>query len=301
MYDVSKIPTNCRSVRDELYAMQLKVLWRWAVIELTATSTTPHLDAELLIADALGLTRAQLYGQPEARYLSADQQRSIQNKVKRRKNGEPMAYLRGEQEFWSLTLKVDERVLIPRPETELLVELLLTHCPPQKNIKLAELGTGSGAIALALASERPNWKIVASDFSAEALQLANDNLQRHGLLNVELRHGDWCQAFSAHEYFDVVVSNPPYLAENDPHLSSESSLAFEPKTALIAGKNGLEDLEKIIQQARAYLLKSGQLFLEHGCEQAPRVTQLFTKYGYQTIQSYADLAGHLRVTSGKWH
>ncbi len=301
MYDVSKIPTNCRSVRDELYAMQLNFLWRWAIVELTATSTTPHLDAELLIADALGLTRAQLYSQPEAQCLSADQQRSIQDIVKRRKNGEPMAYLRGEQEFWSLTLKVDERVLIPRPETELLVELLLKHCPSQKNIKLAELGTGSGAIALALASERPNWKIVASDFSVEALQLASENLQRHGLSNVELRHGDWFQVFGTYEYFDVIVSNPPYLGWGDPHLSSELSLAFEPKTALIAGKNGLEDLEKIIQQARAYLPQSGQLFLEHGSEQASMVTQLFKKYGYQAIQSYADLAGHLRVTSGKWH
>lgn len=301
MYDVSKIPINCRSVRDELYAMQLNVLWRWAVVELTTTSTTPHLDAELLIADTLGLTRAQLYSQSETRCLSVNQQRSIQDRVKRRKNGEPMAYLRGEQEFWSLMLKVDKRVLIPRPETELLVELLLRYCSPQKNIKLAELGTGSGAIALALASERPNWKIVASDFSAEALQVASENLQRQGLPNVELRHGDWCQVFNTHEYFDVIVSNPPYLAGNDPHLCSESSLAFEPKTALIAGKNGLEDLEKIIQQARTYLFKSGQLFLEHGSEQASLVTQLFTKYGYQTIQSYADLAGHLRVTSGKWH
>lgn len=301
MCDVSKIPTNCRSARDELYVVHLKVLWRWAVDELTATSTTPHLDAELLIADALGLTRAQLYSQPETRSLSVDQQRSIQNIVKRRKNGEPMAYLRGEQEFWSLRLKVDARVLIPRPETELLVELLLTHYASQKKMKLAELGTGSGAIALALASERPNWQIVASDLSTAALQLARDNLQRLSLSNVELRQGDWCQGLHAHEYFDVIVSNPPYLARNDPHLASELSLAFEPKTALIAGENGLEDLEKIIQQARTHLLQCGQLFLEHGSEQGPAVTQLFSKYGYQAIESYVDLAGHRRVTSGKWH
>lgn len=278
----------------------LQSLWRWAVKELITTSTTPDLDVELLLANCLRLTRAALYSQPKSVMLSLSQQQFIKALVKRRKAGEPIAYLLGQQEFWSLLLEVNPTVLIPRPETELLVERVLASASNEER-KVADLGTGSGAIALALATERSSWQLVATDYSSTALQLAERNKQRYDIRNVELRQGDWCAAFGMNERFDIIISNPPYLADNDPHLRSELSLAFEPKTALIAKENGLQHLETIICQSRCYLMPGGTLFLEHGYEQATFVHQFFLKYGYHTLQPYKDLAGHGRVMSGKWH
>lgn len=280
--------------------MRLQDLWRWSVKELIATTTTPYLDAELLLATQLGLTRAQLYMQSPSTPLSLAQVQLIKASIKRRKAGEPIAYLLGQQEFWSLLLEVSPAVLIPRPETELLVQLLLENMINEER-KIADLGTGSGAIALALAIERPAWQLIATDTSPDALQLAERNRQRHQCENVELRQGDWCDALREGECFDAIVSNPPYLSDNDPHLQVELSLAFEPKTALIADENGLKHLEAIIRGSRYYLLSGGVLFLEHGYQQAALVSQFFLKYGYHTPQQYEDLAGQLRVTSGKWH
>ena len=280
--------------------MLLQALWRWAVKELIPSSTTPYLDVELLLAICLGLTRTQLYTQSPSTELSFSQQTVFKELLRRRKRGEPVAYLIGEQEFWSLSLEVNPSVLIPRPETELLVQLLLekyTHKPR----KIADLGTGSGAIALALATERPDWQLLATDYYRDALQLAERNRRRHDIQNVEWRQGDWCDAFEVGEQFDVIVSNPPYLSKRDPHLRSELGLTFEPKTALIAEKNGLKHLETIIRQSCQYLLPGGQLFLEHGCDQAEFVRQFFLKYGYHSPQQHKDLAGHQRVSSGKWH
>ncbi|MES2142474.1 MAG: peptide chain release factor N(5)-glutamine methyltransferase [Pseudomonadota bacterium] len=280
--------------------MLLQSLWRWAVKQLVPVSTTPNLDAELLLATYLGLTRAQLYSQPRSATLSAQQQQFIQALVERRKAGEPIAYLLGQQEFWSLLLEVNPSVLIPRPETELLVEQVLANTSNEER-RVADLGTGSGAIALALATERPAWQLVATDYSNDALQLAERNRQRYNIKNIELRQGDWCNAFYRGECFDVIVSNPPYLASSDPHFQSELSLSFEPKSALIAGENGLQHLETIIRQSRCYLVAGGVLFLEHGYEQAALVKQFFLNYGYHTLLQHKDLAGHKRVTSGKWH
>jgi release factor glutamine methyltransferase len=280
--------------------MLLQALWRWSVKELIPSSTTPYLDVELLLATCLGLTRAQLYSQPATSELSFSQQSVFKELLRRRKQGEPVAYLIGEQEFWSLPLEVNPAVLIPRPETELLVQLLLenyTHQPRQ----IADLGTGSGAIALALAVERPTWQILATDYEHDALQLAERNRQRHNISNVKWRRGDWCAAFCMGEYFDAIVSNPPYLSDRDPHFQSELGLTFEPKRALIAEENGLKHLETIIQQSCHYLLPGGQLFLEHGYDQAEFVQQFFLKYGYHGLQQHKDLAGHQRVSSGIWH
>jgi len=278
----------------------LLFLWRWAVNALIPSSSTPHLDAELLLAAHLGMTRAQLYGQTPCFVFSSAQQHAIQVAVERRQRGEPIAYLLGEQEFWSLTFTVNASVLIPRPETELLVQLLLekyTH----ETIKVADLGTGSGAIAVALASERPAWQLIATDYCQDALQLAEQNRHRYRLQNLEWRQGDWCHAFRRRECFDVIVSNPPYLSPHDPHLHSELGLRFEPKIALISEENGLNHLVTIIRQARHHLREGGGLFLEHGHEQAAFVCHAFFKFGYHSLQQHKDLSGHLRVTSGKWH
>lgn len=280
--------------------MLLRELWCWAVQELLSVSVTPNLDAELLLAMGLDMTRTQLYSCSLTTSLPLPQQHSVEALIARRKKGEPIAYLRGFQEFWSLSFMVSPAVLIPRPETELLVQQVLDKYANEAR-KIADLGTGSGAIALALATERPAWQLIATDFSVAALQLAERNKNHHRLHNVELRCGDWCNVLFADEYVDAIVSNPPYLADYDPYLQSELGLAFEPKTALIAGENGLQHLETIIRQARNYLLPGGNLFLEHGYEQASHVAQFFLKYGYHSLQHHNDLIGHERVTIGKWH
>jgi release factor glutamine methyltransferase len=280
--------------------MQLDVLWRWSIKELMVTSPSPYLDAELLLAAHLRCTRIQLYTQAVSTAIAYADEQLIKASVKRRKAGEPIAYLIGQRAFWSLSFEVSPAVLIPRPETELLVELALTSLANEEK-RLADLGTGSGAIALALATERPAWQIIATDVSYAALQLAERNRQRYQLENVELRQGDWCDAFWEGECFDAIVSNPPYLVCHDPHFQSELGLAFEPKTALIADENGLKHLETIICQARYYLVAGGILLVEHGYEQALLVRQFFLKYGYHTLRHHKDLADKQRVTSGKWH
>lgn len=280
--------------------MLLISCWRSAIKELELSSPSAYLDTELLFAHVLGLTRAQLHGQHPDRLLTTRQQKNIQQLITRRLAGEPVAYLLGRQEFWSLSFEVTPEVLIPRPETELLVQQVLDTFGTEQR-KIADLGTGSAAIVVALALSRPAWQFVASDCSPGALQVAERNIRRYHIQSIELRQGDWCQALLVDEKFDVILSNPPYLALDDPHLQTECALAYEPKNALISGKKGLNDLEIIIQQARAYLRKGGILFLEHGYQQAVFVEEFFLKYGYQQIKSYKDLAGHQRVSSGKWN
>lgn len=280
--------------------MLLVSLWRWAIQALKQTSPSAYLDAELLFAHVLGLTRAQLHSQHPDRLLTTFQQKNIQQLIARRQIGEPIAYLLGRQEFWSLSFEVTPDVLIPRPETELLIQLILgTFCNKQRSI--VDLGTGSAAISVVLALARPAWQFVATDCSPGALQVAERNIHRYHLQTIELRRGDWCEVLTAGEKFDVILSNPPYLAADDPHLQTESALAFEPKSALISGKKGLNDLEIIIRQAREHLQEDGFLFLEHGYQQADFVKEFFLKYGYREIKNYKDLAGHQRVSSGKWN
>ncbi|WP_342227114.1 peptide chain release factor N(5)-glutamine methyltransferase [Rickettsiella endosymbiont of Rhagonycha lignosa] len=274
--------------------------WRWAIKELNRTSPSAYLDAELLFAHALGLTRVQLHSQLPDRLLTTSQQKYIQQLIARRQSGEPIAYLLGRQEFWSLLFEVTPEVLIPRPETELLVQQVLDTFSTEQR-KIVDLGTGSAAISVALALARPTWQFVAIDYSSGALQVAERNIRRYHLHTIELRQGDWCQALLAGEKFDAILSNPPYLAADDPHLQTECALAYEPKNALISGKNGLNDLEIIIQQSREYLQEGGILFLEHGYQQATFVKEFFLKYGYHQIKNYKDLAGHQRVSSGKWN
>ena len=253
-------------------------------------SASPRLDAELLVGWVIDRSRAELFAYPEVA-LTEQQEAQLGRYVQRRFDGEPMAYLLGQQEFWSLNLNVDSTVLIPRPETELLVEWALNHFPKNERIRLADLGTGSGAIAVALAHERLNWHIDATDQSEEALRIAQQNAALYAGKNIQFYAGSWCQALPCKDYHGI-VSNPPYIAENDAHLQR---LKYEPLGALSAGESGLDAIEVIIAQAKRYLLPGGWLVLEHGYDQKECVIALMEKENYREIKDHSDLAGLARM------
>jgi release factor glutamine methyltransferase len=252
------------------------------------------LDAELLLCHVSGLPRTTLYAHPK-HTLTPEQYQQFQALLQRRSNGEPLAYLLHQKEFWSLILDVTPDTLIPRPETELLVELALTTLPSDTVQHVADLGTGSGAIALALATERPHWRIIATDNYPATLAVARRNAQRLGITNVAFRQGDWLTALPS-TYFDAIISNPPYIAEHDTHLAN---LTYDPLHALSAGNNGLTALYTIIEQALNYLHADGWLLLEHGFNQALAVQQKLHTMSYQEVVTHRDLAGHARVTMGR--
>lgn len=266
----------------------LREALRWAACRLASA----ELDAELLLAHVLGKPRSYLFGHPDAR-LSAGEQRTFADLVERRCNGEPIAYLTGNKGFWSLDLTVTSAVLVPRPETELLVELALGLIPADADWRVADLGTGSGAIALALAAERPRLAVTATDTDPGALAVAEANAERLGL-NIEFRRGDWFEALAG-ERFDLLISNPPYVAENDPHLDD---LAYEPRGALTAGEEGLDALRIIAAGAGDYLRSAGRLLLEHGADQGAAVRNLLENAGFEAVKTHPDLAGRERATLG---
>ncbi len=252
------------------------------------------LDAELLLCHVSGLSRGPLHAYPE-KVLTPAQYQQFQALVQRRYNGEPLAYLLQQKEFWSLTLEVTPDTLIPRPETELLVELTLAQLPAESVQSIADLGTGSGAIALALALEHPHWRITATDNYPATLAVAQRNAQRLAITNIEFYQGDWLAALPP-THFDAIISNPPYIAEHDAHLAD---LTYEPSHALSAGSDGLDALNKIIRQAWNYLRGGGWLLLEHGFDQALAVQHQLQTMGYQDVTTHRDLAGHARVTVGR--
>lgn len=256
------------------------------------------LECEILLAYVLKKSRTYLLTWPE-RELTAAQHTDFSTLIRRRKKGEPSAYITGEREFWSLSLEVTPDTLIPRAETELLVELALEQIPADESLNVADLGTGSGAIALALASERPNSQIFAVDFSASALSVAERNRARHHIKNVTLREGSWLEAVSD-VCFDVIISNPPYIQIDDPHLN-RGDLPYEPRTALVADDNGLKDIHTIIENSRARLSQGGWLLIEHGFDQAKMVTQIFSQHGYHNITTHRDLSDQPRVVSGQYN
>ncbi|MHA1568954.1 MAG: peptide chain release factor N(5)-glutamine methyltransferase [Alphaproteobacteria bacterium] len=260
-------------------------------------SDSPRLDAELLLARLLGRDRSWLHAWPETE-IDSDQQRAFTALLARRAAGEPVAHLLGERGFWTLQLKVTPDTLIPRPETELLVEQALARLPTDTRARIADLGTGSGAIALALATERPACTVVATDRSDAALAVARDNAARLGLHNVEFRQGDWLAALAHDAPFDLIVSNPPYIKETDPHLT-RGDVRFEPRSALAAGPEGLDDITRIIEDALPRLEPGGWLLLEHGYDQADSVTRLLRDAGYAVVEDYCDLAGQPRVAAGR--
>lgn len=256
------------------------------------------LEAELLLAAAMERPRAWLYAHAEAVPERAQLKR-FHELVRRRAEGEPVAYLLGQRGFWTLELCVGPDCLIPRPETELLLEQALSRLPQDVAIRVADLGTGSGALALALAVSRPRATVYATDASAEALALARSNAQRLGLMErVHFSEGDWCAALSGGR-FHMIVSNPPYLAEDDPHLE-EGDLRFEPRMALASGPDGLEALRCIVASAPAHLEPDGWLLLEHGAGQGMAVRALLAARGFKRVRSLHDLQAHERVTLGQW-
>lgn len=261
-------------------------------------SDSSRLDCELLLCSVLDKERAYLYAWPEIA-LSNEQVQYYLELFSRREQGEPIAYILGEKEFWSLSLSVNESTLIPRPETELLVEIVLDLMESKKDdsVSIVDLGAGTGAIGLALASERPRWQIVGLEKNVEALALAKKNKRQLTLDNIVFYHSDWFDSVNNHR-FDIIVSNPPYIDINDHHLS-EGDVRFEPKTALVAENNGLADLDYIIQTSSNYLRLNGWLLLEHGNQQGSAVSNLLKKSGFSDVQTKQDLAGQPRVTFGR--
>ena len=270
----------------------IRAALQFAKLQLLNATDVPQLEAEILLMHVLQVTRSYLHTWPE-RVLDDAQEKIFSAFVARRVQGEPVAYLTGHREFWSLDLVVTPDVLIPRPETELLVELVLKKVSGAKAL-IADLGTGSGAIALALAQEKPHWQIHAVDVSRAALAIARYNAARLHLERVVFHEGSWCSALPPIR-FDAIVSNPPYIAEDDEHLH-RGDLRFEPKSALVSGEQGLQDARQIIFDARQYLKPGGFLLLEHGLTQGDAVTTLFEKAGYTLITRHTDLSGLDRVT-----
>lgn len=258
-------------------------------------SPTSRLDAELLLAAALGKSRSFLHTWPE-RIVPSEAALLFAEYLRRRRSGEPVAYILGQQGFWNLDLEVAPHTLIPRPDTELLVETALALLPATP-ARVLDLGTGSGAIALALASERPAWKVTAVDRVLEAVALAERNRQRLDLRNVTVLSSHWFSALDG-ERFELIISNPPYIAATDPHLA-EGDVRFEPASALVAGHDGLDDLRTIIAQAPEHLEAGGWLMLEHGYDQADAVRDLLQTQGFAEVHSRKDLGGHERISLGR--
>ena len=254
------------------------------------------LDAELLLAHVLGVGRARLRSHGEE-VPAADIATRFAALIERRAGGEPVAYILGRKDFWTLELRVSPAVLVPRPETELLVERALELHPGEEG-RAADLGTGSGAIALALASTRPRWQIVATDVSAEALAVARANAVALGLERVEMVAGDWLTCLPERA-FDLLLSNPPYVAAADPALRV-AELMREPRLALVAGEDGLAALCGIIRSAPDHLEPGGWLLLEHGATQAAAVAGALVARGFAQVRSHRDLAGRERMTEGQW-
>jgi len=270
-----------------------------AVEQLRATSledaaATTALDAQLLLAHALGVTRARLLSHPELAVEPATARRYAAL-IARRAAGEPLAYLTGTRDFWSLRLTVSRAVLVPRPETELLVERALRLCAARE-ARVADLGTGSGAVALALASERPQWRVTATEVSTEALAVARANAAQLGI-SVEFRQGSWFEPLAGSR-FDLLVSNPPYVAADDPVLM-RGALAHEPRLALTPGADALACLRAIVRGAAQHLVRGGWLVLEHGAQQGEQLRAELVLAGFAYVRSHRDLAGHERVTEAQ--
>ncbi len=261
-----------------------------------ADSESARLDAELLLGVAINRPRTWLYTWPD-HIPALPEQHLYLELIRRRQAGEPVAYMTGRKEFWDLQLKINHDVLIPRPDTELLVEVALNKLPVNESVSVADLGTGSGAIALALASSRAGWHVSATDESEKALDLARENAGILDITNVSFFQGSWLAPLAGQTY-DAILSNPPYIDEHDPHLQ-RGDVRFEPITALVSEDNGLADIQHIVSNSPSFLKSSGWLMLEHGYQQGEQVRQLFASFSYSEIETLRDLAGHERITMGR--
>tara|TARA_B110000211_G_scaffold29908_1_gene30243 strand:- start:147 stop:986 length:840 start_codon:yes stop_codon:yes gene_type:complete len=263
---------------------------------LASSSESAKLDAQVLLLHILQKPRSYLFTWPE-HALSNEQQSQFNVFLQRRLKGEPVAHITGLREFWSLSLEVNATTLIPRPDTETLVECALNMAMPD-TAKVLDLGTGTGAIALALGSEMPSWQIVAVDRVTEAVALANKNKQRLGINNVHVKQSNWFSALQG-ERFNLIVTNPPYIEQDDIHLN-QGDVRFEPLSALVADDAGMSDIKQIITQSRDYLLSSGYLLIEHGFEQAEAVRHLFKEMAFINIKTVKDFGNNDRVTLAQW-
>ena len=263
---------------------------------LEPASGTARLDAEILLAQTLGWSRARLLAHPGTP-LDPDSEERFESLVERRSRGEPIAYLTGRREFWSLDLLVTPDTLVPRPETERLVEAVLGVVPADRSAAIADVGTGAGAVALALARERPRALVLGSDLSRAAVGVARENALRLGIGNVSFAVTDACGAL-APGHWSIIVSNPPYVAEDDPHLAT-GDVRFEPRGALVAGPRGLDMLQTLACEAPARLASGGWLVLEHGSGQGSAVRALLSRAGLTSVETFRDLAENERVTLGR--
>lgn len=266
-----------------------------ATQQLFKVSDTPKLDAEVLLCHVLEKDRSYLISWPE-KEIEGSQLKKFQHLLEQRQQGHPVAHIIQQREFWSLNFQVSNDTLIPRPDTELIVEKILNNHAELPAKSLLDLGTGSGAIAVAIASERPQWNIIATDQSLNALQLAEKNALQHGINNIKFKPGNWFEAIDD-QRFDIIVSNPPYIAESDPHLN-QGDVRFEPSSALVSGADGLNDIRLITQHARQHLNSNGMLIIEHGYDQKKAVHSIFEQAGFKDIQQHHDLAHQPRCTSG---
>ena len=258
-------------------------------------SDSARLDAEILLGYALDKNRTWLYTHSD--YALSDVEfESLNGLLEKRIAGQPIAHLVGERDFWSLTLEVNASTLIPRPDTETLVEWAL-ELPLLANARVLDLGTGTGAIALALASEQPSWQVIGVDKSDDAVQLALNNAQKNQLQQVEFKSSDWFEQVAGS--FDLIVSNPPYIDGQDPHLQ-QGDVRFEPMSALVAEQQGLADIVHIIDQAPHYLRDQAWLLIEHGYQQAEQVRELLKAKGFQQVETREDLGGQPRISGGQW-
>jgi len=257
-------------------------------------SESPEIDSQVLLCHVLLCSSVYLHTWSD-KTLSGSQQTQYEQLILQRQQGKPVAYLTGQRGFWSLDLKVTEDTLIPRPDTELLVSLAMAEI--QLNMRVADLGTGSGAIALSLATENPTITVLAMDYSAPALRVAKQNARDNKVNNVLFWQGSWLSAIRDNS-LDMVVSNPPYIEENDPHLS-QGDVRFEPVSALTSGADGLDDIRQIILQAKRCLKPNGCLLIEHGYHQAKQILRLFELAGFVNVHSEQDFGGNDRVVMGQ--
>lgn len=260
-------------------------------------STTPKLDAEILLAHVLKKDRSFLYSHSDEK-IEKNLVDEFNALLARRIQGEPIAYIVGYQDFWSVRLNVTSKTLIPRPETELIVEKCLGLIGKKENALVADLGTGSGAIAIALAKERPSWKIIATDVSEDALDVAKENAKLNAVDNIEFYQSDWCDGLPDKK-FDIIVSNPPYIEENHQCLK-EGDVRFEPRIALTSGEDGLNAIKTIVRQAKNYLKEGGALLIEHGFRQQKSIIEILRNEGYKDNCGIIDLSNLDRVVIARW-
>ncbi len=263
---------------------------------LAESSPTAGLDAQVLLTHILQCNTAHLLAWPEKK-LNKEQIANYQQLIQQRQQGRPVAHLTSSREFWSLEFSVNDSTLIPRPETETLIEFILDKFSNKKNLKLLDMGTGTGAIAITIATEKPGWKIFASELIADALKLARDNSNSHQTKNISFIQSDWFNNIKDKD-FDIIVSNPPYIANDDPHLLA-GDVRFEPQSALSAGVIGMDDIKHLCLHAKNYLTQNGWLIIEHGYNQKQLVSDCFVKNGFTQIEQKQDLSGHTRMTAGK--